>query len=89
MYQFRYHIQGIVQRVGYRQFVHQKSRRLKLNGHVKNLNDGSVECIAQGDAKSLNDLEAALRQGPSLSQVKSVTKKEINGNIPIGFDIIF
>lgn len=64
-----YSIHGTVQGVGFRRFVLYHANQLNLRGFVTNMEDGSVECVAQGTIQALSDLELVLRQGPLNSQV--------------------
>ncbi len=69
-------IKGKVQRVGFRysvaDFVIQE--KLPIVGHVKNLPDGSVEVIAQGDLESLKSLHRFCTKGPPRAEVREVTQ---------------
>jgi acylphosphatase len=65
-------VSGRVQGVGFRFFVIRKARALGLAGEVRNLADGRVEVLAAGSRPALEELEEALRQGPSLSRVDRV-----------------
>jgi len=58
--------------VGFRYFTQDIARREGLTGVVRNLPDGRVEAIAEGDDASLTRLEAALRRGPSHARVEHV-----------------
>ncbi len=70
----RLEISGRVQGVGFRWFVVEKARELRLAGWVKNRSDGNVEIAAAGDRASLELLEAAVVAGPDGAQVKHVKK---------------
>ena len=83
----RFLIQGRVQGVGYRQFVHREASRLGLSGFVRNLADGSVECVADGSQIALEQLEGRLRKGPSFSEVQSVNSRQWEDAVPKGFRI--
>jgi len=65
-------VSGHVQGVGFRRYVLYHAQHLSLRGFVCNLEDGSVECIAQGDSSALTDLEMFLRQGPQHAKVENV-----------------
>jgi acylphosphatase len=67
-------VSGRVQGVGFRWFVVEKARELRLSGWVKNRLDGNVEIAAAGDPPSLELLEAAVVAGPDGAQVKHVRK---------------
>ena len=63
---------GRVQGVGFRYFTLDAARREGLSGYVRNLDDGRVEALAEGEAESVVRFERALRQGPSRSRVEHV-----------------
>ncbi len=70
-------IEGTVQGVGFRRFALHHAHRLNLHGFTTNLEDGSVECVAQGDVESLTEFETILRQGPQHSHVRAVTCTDV------------
>jgi acylphosphatase len=72
----RYIVKGRVQGVGYRWFVKGSADKLGLRGYARNLDDGSVEVVAVGPMKQIEDLLAALQQGPGLADVKDVEHAE-------------
>ena len=49
-------IQGRVQGVGFRWFVHREASELDLRGWVRNTEDGDVEVVASGDEADLAEL---------------------------------
>ena len=66
-------IHGRVQMVGFRYFVLGHANRLGLTGWVRNGAGGqTVEVVAEGDEAALDELAAALRQGPTYAVVDSV-----------------
>jgi len=80
-------IQGRVQGVSYRANTQRKARELGLTGWVRNLPDGQVEALAQGDLDTLKAFENWLWQGPSLAEVTRVDVSEAAGE-PAGSDFI-
>jgi acylphosphatase len=62
-------IQGRVQGVGFRWYVHREASELDLRGWVRNTEDGDVEVVASGTATDLAELRASLRRGPRGSRV--------------------
>jgi acylphosphatase len=77
----RYVVSGRVQGVGFRYFTQDIASREGLSGSVRNLPDGSVEVLAEGDEQSLARLEAALWRGPSPARVDHV---EVESIVPTG-----
>ena len=65
-------VRGRVQLVMFRDFTKRGARKLGLKGFVRNLADGSVEVLAQGEAQKLELLLQALHRGPLLAHVESV-----------------
>jgi acylphosphatase len=68
-------ISGRVQGVGFRNFTQRAAKGLKVTGWVKNLDDGRVELVAEGDEKALAELEKQVRKGPRPARVKDVEIK--------------
>ena len=64
-------IGGRVQGVGYRMFAESAAAREGVHGYVRNLDDGRVEAIVEGDQASVDRVELALRRGPSGARVES------------------
>ncbi|MCE9600554.1 MAG: acylphosphatase [Spirochaetia bacterium] len=87
MEQKSFTIEGKVQGVGFRQFVLREARAIGVTGFVRNLPDGSVECVARGSTEQLQTLEAQLRQGPPWSQVSFVSSCPDSRNLGPGFRI--
>ncbi len=65
-------ISGTVQGVLFRREITHLARRLDLKGWVRNLPDGSVEAIAEGDREKLDELIRFCRIGPPGARVKNV-----------------
>ncbi|MBS1561743.1 MAG: acylphosphatase [Bacteroidetes bacterium] len=72
-------VDGKVQGVGFRRFVLHAANQLDLKGFVTNLEDGTIECMAQGDVSALTEFETLLRQGPRFALVNSVTCTDVEG----------
>jgi acylphosphatase len=85
----RWLVYGFVQGVGFRWFAHRSARRLGLRGFARNLPDGSVEVVAQGEAEGLHALREVLRRGPPGAQVERVDEAPVPPEvaIPAGFEI--
>jgi acylphosphatase len=68
----RYLISGKVQGVFFRQSARSEAQRLGIRGVARNLANGSVEVIAQGEAAALDTLRAWLDHGPPSAKVDAV-----------------
>ena len=64
---------GRVQGVGYRAFCADEAMRMGVAGYARNLPDGRVEVLAEGDESTLRQFIDRLREGPALSRVTEVT----------------
>ncbi|PSQ65072.1 MAG: acylphosphatase [Bacteroidetes bacterium QH_1_61_8] len=65
-------IAGRVQGVGFRNFTRMRARQLGLTGWVRNEQDGSVRLEAEGPRGALEDLLAAVHEGPRMARVADV-----------------
>jgi acylphosphatase len=68
----RFVVSGRVQGVGFRYYTQDIARREGVTGLVRNLHDGRVEVIAEGEATAVERLEQAIRQGPARARVERV-----------------
>ena len=73
----RYVITGRVQGVGFRMFAIDRASVEGVHGYVRNLPDGAVEAVVEGDDESVERVERALRRGPSGARVDSFTVEPI------------
>ena len=69
-------IRGRVQGVGYRDAAVQAAFELGVFGWVRNLPDGSVEALAQGEPEAVERFVAWCRRGPPLARVADVTSTD-------------
>ena len=65
-------VTGKVQMVLFRDFVQKKARALELVGFVENMDDGSVQIVAQGIKERLEKLVEYLHKGPFLARVARI-----------------
>lgn len=65
-------MQGRVQGVGMRYFVQERAHDLQLRGLVRNVRNGDVEVIAEGEQGALEALLVGLRNGPRMAHVDEV-----------------
>lgn len=80
----RWLVSGRVQGVGFRYFVVREATGLGLRGWTRNLPDGRVEVVAEGESARLDGLRAALQRGPRHAEVAGVEETQISDE-PGGF----
>ena len=66
-------ISGQVQGVGYRFSTVSEARRWGVKGWVRNLPDGRVEAVLEGDKSGIEGIINWCHKGPSAAVVKDVT----------------
>lgn len=69
-------VRGRVQGVGFRQHVYRAAQRAGIGGWVRNEPDGSVEAWLEGHARAVEQVEIAVRRGPTGSRVDAVDVSE-------------
>ena len=71
------HFSGRVQGVGFRYTVNHAASRYALRGYVKNLPDGRVELVMEGDEKDMETLVAEISRQMSgfIKDVKCESSK--------------
>lgn len=74
-------VTGKVQGVFFRDFVRENAIRLGLTGWVRNISEGDVEMVVEGEKEKTLQLVEKLHQGPPAAQVKEVT---VNWQAPEG-----
>jgi len=67
-------IEGRVQGVFFRAYTRDEARARGLSGWVRNLPDGRVEALFEGERAALDSMLAWCRQGPRYAYVDSVTE---------------
>jgi acylphosphatase len=65
-------ITGLVQGVFFRREMTDHARKLGISGWVKNLKDGRVEALAEGDRARLDELIRFCHVGPQGAVVRKV-----------------
>ena len=83
-------ISGIVQGVFFRQKTKQQAESQSVTGWIKNLPDGRVEAIFEGEAEAVNRLVDFSKKGPINAQVTDFDLKweKYKGEFR-NFEIIF
>jgi acylphosphatase len=88
--QARLLVTGDVQGVGYRAFVDSIARRFQIIGSVRNLPDGSVEVLAEGEPHNILLLYQACVQGPAHAKIESVKlQKNVTFDAGDAFKIVY
>lgn len=84
----RIYVSGYVQGIGFRSFTKKRATEISLSGFARNLPDGRVEIIVEGDESKINQFVERLKEGPWGSRVE---KTEIRWEKPTtefrGFEI--
>ena len=65
-------VSGIVQGVAFRAYTVDEARRLGVAGWVRNLADGRVEALAEGEKRAVEALVLWCRRGPPAALVDDV-----------------
>lgn len=74
-------VSGKVQGVWYRASTKKKAEELRLTGWVRNMPEGAVEAVFEGDATKVDEMIAWCWIGPPLARVTDVkiTRREASG----------
>ena len=81
-------VSGRVQGVFFRANTKQKALELGLKGYAKNLDDGTVEVVAQGEEKEVKDFIEYLKKGPGIAKVAGIKIKHKEPENFKSFEII-
>ncbi len=65
-------LSGRVQGVGFRYFALESARRDGVTGTIRNLDDGRIEAVVEGDREAVDRFERAVRRGPAGARVDDV-----------------
>ncbi len=83
-------IYGRVQGVGFRHFIKTHAKKLGVNGWAKNLDNGTVEAMFEGDEQSVQQLIERCRKGPVTGFVEKMDIEDEQGETSYsGFKIVF
>ena len=70
------YVSGRVQGVYFRQATAAQAERLDLDGWVRNLADGRVEVLFEGEDAAVDELASWLQQGPEAAEVTTLELQE-------------
>ena len=79
----RIKISGQVQGVFFRKYIADEAKKAGVKGHVRNLDSGDVEVVAEGDPEQIESVIAFCKKGAPHSVIKNVDVQDMNH---IGFD---
>ncbi|HEV2339998.1 MAG TPA: acylphosphatase [Patescibacteria group bacterium] len=65
-------VSGFVQGVGYRKFAKKVAAAIGLTGWVRNVPDGTVEALLQGEEHIIKKAITSLKKGPFLAEIEHV-----------------
>ena len=71
-------VSGRVHAVSFRYYTKRRAEELGLRGYVRNLPDGTVEAVAIGPWKEIEDFIAFCHRGPDSARVDGVKVSELN-----------
>jgi acylphosphatase len=80
-------ISGRVQGVGYREWARRQALALGLDGWVRNLRDGCVEAVAQGEDAAVAELIERANRGPSSARVQHIDVSDGELASASGFEV--
>jgi acylphosphatase len=72
MKQAHVYISGFVHGVGFRAYVSSKAKKLGVAGWVRNLSDGRVEAVLQGEKEKIKKVIKYCSYGPFFANVTNV-----------------
>jgi len=90
MRRVRFFVSGSVQGVCYRYYAARKARELGLKGFIRNIPNGKVEVLVEGEEEKVKEFMAFCKNNPGYSRVKSldiIEEKESAGSDFDSFEI--
>jgi acylphosphatase len=83
-------VHGVVQGVGFRHFTSQLAESFGIEGYVRNVPDGTVELVAEGETQVLKAFLEEVRIGPRFGSVSRIDVEwsEVKGGLS-GFTYAF
>ncbi len=79
-------ISGRVQGVGFRHFAKKNAESMGVSGWVKNLSNGDVETVVQGEEDQAKKMVNYLKSGPISARVEAVKEVDEQGDNHQSFD---
>ena len=75
-------VEGLVQGVGFRWFVHRRAEAIGVRGWVRNLYNGNVEIEAEADRSLLEEFIKEIKIGPRSAHVSNLRVDWRDGTAP-------
>lgn len=72
MVQVKVIVRGKVQGIGFRYFVSEHAKQFGLKGYVRNLSDGSVESVFDGERHKIDDILNVIKTEHPTARVKNI-----------------
>lgn len=72
----KFNVSGTVQGVFFRQFCKEQADKLDLRGYVRNLENGTVEVLVEGDKDNIEEMYKILKKGPPHAQIRELKPEE-------------
>ena len=79
MKRLRLIVSGRVQGVGFRWAAQNIARQLGVHGYVRNLPNGDVEIVVEGDDSAVDNMITWARKGPAWSRVAHLQLHDLPG----------
>lgn len=81
-------ISGNVQGVGFRASARRRAKNSNVTGWVKNLEDGRVEAVFEGEEENVAKVMDWAREGPTIASVEDVELEEEEPKYLETFEVI-
>lgn len=69
---------GTVQGIFFRNFIKEQADKLKVNGYVRNKEDGSVEAWFEGNSENVNKMVELCKKGPKHAMINKLDVADEN-----------
>ena len=69
-------VNGTVQGVFFRQYVKDYADKMAIRGFVRNLEDGTVEIVGEGENEDIDGFVLEIKRGPKHAQIRNVSVEE-------------
>ena len=70
-------VSGRVQGIGFRYSARHQAAHLRVTGYVRNLPNGDVEIVAEGEDSAVDTMVQWAREGPTWAHVRNAQEEEL------------